>query len=568
MLTALKRSFPHVSWWIALVLWWASVHPTLMPRTSVTQGLISAVAIGLGLMVGSLVHVVVAVIATRTGRSVPTPLGGRGGLVLAVAWAVVGVVGVVLWHVWQNDQRALVGLEPVGAATIVPMVVVTAVVTVLFIVIGRLVGMGVRRVHRGVTRVVPAWLAVASTVVIVALVVWTLAVTVVGARLLDAINAAYSTIDDGTEPGVEPTTSDLRSGGPGSLVTWESLGEQGRTFVATGPTVAQLQDFADAGTDTAVGTGAVATAIEPIRTYVGLQAADTPETQADLAVAELERTGAFGREVLVVVTVTGTGWVNPAAAAGLEYLFAGDTAMVATQYSYLPSWISFLVDLDKAAESSRTLLTAVQQRWAAEPVETRPRLVVYGESLGSFGSESSFTPQGVRPTVDDVTSMVDGAMWVGPTFNNPLWNRMLDDRSSSNSAWYPGQDPPTPVRILGAPDEDPPIPHTTDEGRIVYLTHPSDPVTWASISSLWWRPVWMHRPTGYDVPNTLRWMPGVTFVQNVVDLMAGFSAPPGHGHDYVPNIADGWVATVAPDGWTDADTLRLRAVLDTFRTDA
>lgn len=529
-----------------------------MPRTTVTQGVISAVAIGLGLMLGSLVHVVVAALAARAGRPVPSPLGGRGSLVLALVWAVVGAAGLVLWIMWQNDQRALVGLESLGAAVVVPMVVVTAVAAVLLVIIGRLVAAGVRRVHRGVTQVVPAWLAVASTVVLVALVAWTLTVTVVGTRLLDALNTAYATVDDGTEPGVEPTTSDLRSGGPGSLVTWESLGEQGRTFVATGPTVAQLQEFA----------GPAATAVEPIRAYVGLQAADTPEAQADLAVAELERTGAFDRDVLTVVTVTGTGWVNPAAAAGLEYLFAGNTAMVATQYSYLPSWISFLVDLDKAAENSRTLLAAVQQRWAELPVDDRPRLVVYGESLGSFGSESSFTDSDITPTVDDVLSVVDAAMWVGPTFNNPLWNRMLDDRSSSNPAWYPGQDPPTPVRILGAPDEDPPTPHTTDEGRIVYLTHPSDPVTWASVSSLWWRPVWMHRPTGYDVPSTLRWMPGVTFVQNVVDLMAGFSAPPGHGHDYVPNIADGWVATVAPDGWTDADTLRLRTVLDTFRTDA
>lgn len=274
MIAALKRAFPHVSWWIALVLWWASVHPTLMPRTSVTQGVISAVAIGLGLMVGSLVHVIVTAIATRTGRSVPSPLGGRGALVLAMAWAAVGIVGLVLWHVWQNDQRALVGLEPLGAVVVVPMVVVTVVAAVLLVIIGRMVAIGVRRVHGGVTRVVPAWLAVASTVVIVALVVWTLAVTVVGTRLLDAINTAYSTIDDDTEPGVEPTTSDLRSGGPGSLVTWDSLGEQGRTFVATGPTVAQLQDFADAdaGTD-----AAAATAIEPIRAYVGLQAADTPE---------------------------------------------------------------------------------------------------------------------------------------------------------------------------------------------------------------------------------------------------------------------------------------------------
>ena len=54
---------------------------------------------------------------------------------------------------------------------------------------------------------------------------------------------------------------------------------------------------------------------------------------------ELERTGGFDRAVLAVIATTGTGWVNPAVPAALEYLYAGDTAVVAMQYSYLPSWI-------------------------------------------------------------------------------------------------------------------------------------------------------------------------------------------------------------------------------------
>ena len=147
-----------------------------------------------------------------------------------------------------------------------------------------------------------------------------------------------------------------------------------------GPTVDQLQEFAGAGTPVK----------EPIRVYAGLKSADGQEAQAQLAVDELERTGAFDRSVLAVVTVTGTGWVDPVAAASLEYMHHGDTAIVGTQYSYLPSWISFLVDLDKAEENGRVLVDAVTERWSELPEATRPELLIYGISLGSYGSEHAY----------------------------------------------------------------------------------------------------------------------------------------------------------------------------------
>ena len=551
VIAALTRRFPPAAWWIAMVLWWGAVHPTLMPRNPSVQGIVNAVAIGLGLALGTLVSSLAAEWSRRTGRRLPTPLGERSRLLTAVVALLVGIVGSVLWIIWQRDQAGLLGAEPLGPGALLPMLLTTVLATVVFIVIGRLIAGVIRRFNRWVARFMPVWVAVTITVVVVTVLSVVITRDVVLSRILDTMNTAYGTVDDGTEEGVEPTTSPVRSSGPGSLVSWESLGEQGRTFIGTGPTRAELEAFAGPGIEVS----------DPVRVYVGLRAAETPEAQADLAVAELERTGGFDREVLVVVTVTGTGWVNPVAAAGLEYLWAGDTAMVATQYSYLPSWISFLVDLDKAAAASRALLDAVVERWSALPEAERPRLVVFGESLGSFGSESGFAPDGQRATPADVTATVDAALWVGPTFNNPIWNQILDTRVPGAPVWQPIQPDRSPVRILGVPDEPPPEPNADNASRIVYLTHPSDPVTWGTFSALWWPPPWMHKPTGYDVPDTLRWMPGVTFVQNVFDLMAGFSAPPGHGHDYVPNLADGWVATASPVDWTDADTLRLRALL-------
>jgi len=78
-------------------------------------------------------------------------------------------------------------------------------------------------------------------------------------------------------------------------------------------------------------------------------------------VAELERTGGFDRSVLVVATSTGTGWIDPDAAEALEMLHHGDTAIASIQYSFLPSWISFLIDLGLASEAGSELRNAVSK---------------------------------------------------------------------------------------------------------------------------------------------------------------------------------------------------------------
>jgi uncharacterized membrane protein len=53
----------------------------------------------------------------------------------------------------------------------------------------------------------------------------------------------------------------------------------------------------------------------------------------------MERTGAFDRAVIAVIITTGTGWVDEDVADSLEYMCAGDTALVTMQYFYLPRWL-------------------------------------------------------------------------------------------------------------------------------------------------------------------------------------------------------------------------------------
>ena len=74
------------------------------------------------------------------------------------------------------------------------------------------------------------------------------------------------------------------------------------------------------------------------------------------------RAGSFQRKYLVVVTTTG-GACRPGAGRLFEYLTGGDCATVAIQYSYLPSWISYLVDQAKALAAGRALFDAVYGAW-------------------------------------------------------------------------------------------------------------------------------------------------------------------------------------------------------------
>ena len=110
-----------------------------------------------------------------------------------------------------------------------------------------------------------------------------------------------------------------RSSGPAapqSLVSWESLGHQGRIFVPAGPAVDELVEVQRQP------------AIEPIRAYAGLNSADGIKATAGLAAEELRRTGGLDRDVVAVATTTGTGWINEAEASALEYMYNGNTAIV------------------------------------------------------------------------------------------------------------------------------------------------------------------------------------------------------------------------------------------------
>ena len=538
---------------VALLFWWESLSPTLMPRTAVSQAAISAVCIGAALIIGTFIGWCFHHLLARFGKRVP-------GRVRRVAWMVLGgsavavlVAGLLVWIPWQNDQRDLMGMDHLSATNLIPLVLLTLVLTAFLMLIGRVVWRGIRALNRWIDRHLPHRAATWVTIIVVVL-----GVRWVATNAFEGFDSwarnQFGEVDNGTEDGVEPPQEPTVSGSPDSLIPWATLGSQGRTFVARATPEDQLQQFADGNPDSPP-------VQRPIRIYAGLQSGSNAEERAALAVRDLERAGGFDRSILVVTTVTGTGWVDPDAARAIEMMYGGDTAMVAIQYSFLPSWISFLVDSDVAQAAGSELFNAVSTRWEELPEDSRPKLVVFGQSLGSLGAEAAFVGHDVRSSVANMVARTEGILYTGPTNSNRIWQQLVAARDAGSTAWLPVYRGGEHVRFANRNEQIVPAPTDWEGTRILYIQHPSDPVTFWSFDTLLNEPEWIQDPTGYDVPDRAHWFPFVTWAAGVADLAAGFGAAPGYGHDYSISFVAGWAAVAPPQGWTDAETLRLQEFL-------
>ena len=287
-----------------------------------------------------------------------------------------------------------------------------------------------------------------------------------------------------------------------------------------------------------------------------MSSADTAEERAQLAVADLERAGGFDRANLVVTGTTGTGWVDPAAIAAFEYETGGNSAAVAIQYSYLPSWASFLVDQDRAREAGRALFDAVYRRWTDLPPDRRPRLYAFGLSLGSFAMETPFSGE------VDMSTRTDGILLAGPPSFNVLHREFADQRDSGTPEVQPVLRNGRTVRFANDVGSDiPPDRADWSGSRVLYLQHASDPVVWLNPDLILNRPDWLAEPAGPDVTDEMVWIPFVTFWQVAADLLEPVDTPPGHGHTYTLEFVDGWAAVLQPAGWTDQQADQLKAIV-------
>ncbi len=530
---------------IGFILFCFSLTPSLLPRPVMFAGAVAGLSFAIGYGIG----VFISWLARRAySKPLPAILRRYAWRVLLAGIVVIGTVYAIRVASWQNEVRRLIEETEFQGQQIVQLMIVAFLSAAILILVARLVYRLILSVGRHGERWLPRQLSyLFGTILVTLLLVWFFN-GVLFKAFVNISNDIYRSTNDKTHQGAVRPESPLRSGSPASLAAWDTLGRQGRSFVGTGPTVEQLADLNGQS------------ALQPIRVYIGVQTASTATERAAMAVAELERTGAFERSVLCVMIPTGTGWIEAQSADSLEYIWNGDTALVSTQYSYLPSWISFLVDKQNAADEARALFDAVYDKWKNLSAENRPKLIVYGLSLGSLGIQGTFSG------ADDIENRTDGALFVGTPNDTPLWRYFTQHRDRPSPQWQPVYQQGRTIRFAATSQDlqDPGEKWTFP--RALYLQHASDSVVWWSPSLIWHEPDWLKEPRGSDVSPTVQWYPFVTFFQVTVDQFFGTTVPNGHGHNYADSIVAAWNSIVPPEGWSQEKTEKLQAIIDTYPT--
>ncbi|MFT3754772.1 MAG: alpha/beta-hydrolase family protein [Pseudoxanthomonas sp.] len=520
----------------------ASLTPSLVPRTWLTQGVLAGLCFAAGYGVGLLLR--------RLWRYLELPQAParlQRGVTVMILVACVGVVLSFLWRAayWQNSIRAVMQMPPVDSAHPFKVGLLAIGVFAVAVVLFRIAAAGYRWLAVRLRKVLPRRVAnVASALALVA-VVWLLASDVLVRSVLRSMDNSFRELDALMEPErPQPTVAD-RCGSAASLVSWEGLGRAGREFIASGPDAEQI------------GRISGRTAREPLRIYVGLANAGDPQARARLALAEMRRVGAFDRKVLVVVTATGTGWVDPAAMEAVEYLHEGDVASVAMQYSYVSSPLSLLLYPDYGEAAAQALFREVYAYWTHLPKQHRPKLYLHGLSLGARNSERS------AALFELLEDPIDGALWSGPPFNATNWRAITGARNPGTPQWLPQFRDGRMVRFIN--QHGGPVADDAPWGplRIVYLQYASDPVAFFDTQALYRQPDWLSGPRGADVSPEFRWYPGVTALQLTLDMAMSTEPPLGYGHSYAPqHYLDAWAAVSGRSHWSAEGYARLRQHLE------
>jgi uncharacterized membrane protein len=538
-ITKLSFGFSIPGLLLAALFFAFSLTPSLVPRPFILQGLISGLSFTAGYALG--------VFGRWFWAYIELPLPSRKVVRFfkIVAVAVCTVVAIAfLWQAskWQNSLRMLMGMEAEGAMPPFGIGLMTMLVFAVLIGLARLFQRTFIFLSQRLARYLSAHVASALSVVAVAMLFWSVINGVIVSLALRAADNSYQQLDALIQDDLERPENPLKTGSAASLIAWSDLGRQGHKFISSGPTGKALSDFFSEPT------------LEPIRIYVGLNAADTPEERAELALKELKRVDAFKRSVLLLVTPTGTGWVDPAALDTAEYLHRGDIATVTAQYSYLPSALSLITEGEYGAEMARALFEKVYRYWTKLPHDERPKLYLHGLSLGALNSDRSFD------IYDIIQDPFNGALWSGPPFRSETWRKVTREREPNSPVWLPRFRDGAVVRFMnqyvGLNDDNTPW----GPFRIAYLQYASDPITFFDSRAIFREPEWMLPPRGPDVSPHLRWYPIVTMLQLAMDMMVG-STPPGFGHTFAAtHYIDAWLALTEPKGWTEENLKRLRAL--------
>ena len=374
-------------------------------------------------------------------------------------------------------------------------------------------------VSRGISRVAPSYDVVSNPVGHL------VSLALLGGALTAGYEYAVRRVEQGSaaiEPAYdEPPTSAFVSGGPGSVVPFETMSREGRRFANMALTRAEIEQVMQ-----------TAAKADPIRAFVGLDTAEQVEDRVDLLMDELDRTNAFDRSVLALASPTGSGYINYVFAEALEYLTLGDCAIATMQYSLLPSPMS----LDRTAlavEQNRAVMHAITGYLRGMAPERRPRLILFGESLGAQTLQDVWNRRTVEALDRD---FVHSGIFLGtPSATGFAKSWRLDPERVDPHGEVVEVD--SHGEFLDLPEE------RQKAARFFLLSHHDDPIPKFGTNLLMRQPWWLGPPQDRprQVPKSSRWRPGTTFVLTAVDMVNAMEVIPGtfgrRGHDYREDIA-------------------------------
>ena len=437
---------------------------------------------------------------------------------IAITATAAGVIsGVALWANRRLENRtAAVQPWPIEQRNRLPK---SAAISGLVVLGGRIVGEAIG----GSRRALRTWLGPGPVkgvlTDVINLSAWGGSAALAYQVGVSRVAVANGEIEDGFDT---PPDTPRVSGSATSRSLFTQLGRQGRRFV--------VDVLSERVIEQTMAEPAVAL---PVRVYVGVDSRPLyPTGRAELALEELERSGAYDRSHLLLVSPTGTGWVDQTLIESAELLARGDIATCAIQYGAFPSFLA-MQKVALGRSQFRILLLGVRERLRAMPEEERPKVWVFGESMGAWTSSDVVMHQGIAG-FDHYG--IDAALWVGLPWL-AKWSRSGMTRGSSDLV-PPGSlavfDRIEQVRELGEAER--------DRLRAIILSHDNDPIAVLGPDLLIQRPWWLREADrGRNVPPTMHWTPIVTFLQTVVDAINSMVQVPGkftsYGHDYRADMA-------------------------------
>ena len=514
----------------ALAMYAVSVSPSLMARSWAWHAVASGILVACGYVAGVVVQNVAQLVIRLTGLTIsasePVELGFRIGIgALFALWWIYAVV--------QSYRRArkAAALVNMPGETFGEYLLGTAGAVVVSWMLLRIVGalnglcwMLIASLDAHMPR--PA--AIVVSMVILFAIMFFLTSKVILRGGIGFFRRKAEQLNMRTARGIYQPVVPERSASPASSVTWESVGGQGRVFLGRGPSRLDIAQVC----------GGVA--MEPIRVYSGMPTGGSGiEQAAATVVAELHRTGAFDRAVILIAASTGSGWVDEWQVQPLEFLTRGNCATASLQYSYVPSALNWLTGLEPAQEASAALFAAVRAELDLMDEADRPALFVCGESLGAFASQSVFE------SFEDVLARVDGALWVGTPSFTPMHAALRAARHKGSPEVAPVVHNARRVRFVNEPSDLRTDLYGRELGpwgfpRVVYAQHPSDPVVWWTNKLIWTQPDWLRERAGRDVSMNVEFTRFATYIQVLADLPVAGTAPGGHGHTYHEELIPLW----------------------------